>query len=481
MSASLTARTSHLTFDRLALALFFVAVTLAACVMPAQTDTWWQLRTGEEMWRSHQVMLRDGFSHTVPGGYWPNHEWLSQLIFYAAYRLGGLPLLTAVCAASITTAWALVASLTPGPRLRRVFLLGAGAILSSPSWSLRPQVFSFALLALTMWILVRRRWTWSLPPLFVLWANLHGGVALGGVLLVAATAAALMEDRRRFKMLACVTFVSGLCTAATPLGFTLWREVPASLARLHAYGVVEWQAPGLTLQDVPFWIVALTIAGLLWVNRSGLRASPDTPLFAAAGVAFLACALRTRRNIPPFVLSAVPLSGTLLNHVFQAKANARTERPLFNALVLAGTAAMGTAAVVMAWSRPAPRLGWQPVSAELRRAVTACPGRLYNRYDDGGYLIWFAREKKVFIDSRQDPFPEEMVRDHISLEESGSYETVFARYDIGCALTVQGSPLAASLRQRGWGATSGEGTWVLFQRPDSTALLVRSDARAGSE
>src|SRR3954452_10730519 len=130
---------TSLTFERFATSLFFVAVALAACLIPAQTDTWWQLRAGEEMWRSHIIMMRDVFSHTVPGGYWPNHEWLSQVIFYAAYRTGGLPLLTTLCAVAITTAWAVVGSLTPGPRLPRVLLLGAGAIVSSPSWSLRPQ------------------------------------------------------------------------------------------------------------------------------------------------------------------------------------------------------------------------------------------------------------------------------------------------------------------------------------------------------
>src|SRR3954466_10304970 len=130
-------RASQLTFEQLATALFFVVVTLAACVMPAQTDTWWQLRTGEEMWRSHSVMLRDAFSHTVAGGYWPNHEWLAQVLFYAAYKTGGLPMLTALCAAAITVCWAVVARLTPASRGVRLVLLGAGAVMTSPAWSLR--------------------------------------------------------------------------------------------------------------------------------------------------------------------------------------------------------------------------------------------------------------------------------------------------------------------------------------------------------
>ena len=80
----------------------------------------------------------------------------------------------------------------------------------------------------------------------------------------------------------------------------------------------------------------------------------------------------------------------------------------------------------------------------------------------------------MFLDSRQDPFPAGLVRDHIRLEASGQYADLFAHYDIGCALTVQGSPLAASLQRDGWIATTGEGTWTVFRRPDSF-----DDSRAG--
>ena len=84
------------TFDRLLTTLLFLAIALAAFLMPAQGDTWWQLRAGQEMWRTRDVLLRDTFSHTVNGAPWPNHEWLSQVLFYGAYEAGGLPLLTIV-------------------------------------------------------------------------------------------------------------------------------------------------------------------------------------------------------------------------------------------------------------------------------------------------------------------------------------------------------------------------------------------------
>ena len=64
-----------------------------ACLMPMQNDTWWHLRAGQEMWTRGMVMLTDEFSFTAYGAEWPNHGWGSEVIFYALYFVGGLPLL----------------------------------------------------------------------------------------------------------------------------------------------------------------------------------------------------------------------------------------------------------------------------------------------------------------------------------------------------------------------------------------------------
>ena len=53
--------------------------------MPAQNDTFWHLRAGFEAWHGGMPLYRDTFSHTAFGQYWPNHEWLTQAVFYAAY------------------------------------------------------------------------------------------------------------------------------------------------------------------------------------------------------------------------------------------------------------------------------------------------------------------------------------------------------------------------------------------------------------
>src|SRR5262245_2959494 len=221
----------RLSFDRLLTILAFLAIAAAALLMPAQNDTWWQLKAGERIWTTRHVLLSDTFSFTANGAFWPNHEWLSQAVFYGIYSLGGLPLLTVACAAAVIGGWTIALRLAPAsPRAK--FLLIAWVLgAATTAWTLRPQVISLLLVAVTVALLVRRRYVW-LPPLFMLWANLHGAVLTGLVLVAAACCAAFVEvfaasDKPEFSVralrpLRSVAVTSVLCalaTLATPLGY----------------------------------------------------------------------------------------------------------------------------------------------------------------------------------------------------------------------------------------------------------------------
>jgi hypothetical protein len=456
-----------LDMERFPTVLLFVVLACVACLMPAQCDTWWQLRTGEDIWRSGHIVLRDELTHTVAGRYWPNHEWLTQVLFYGSYRLGGLPLLTGGCAAAVLVTWLLVLCLTPGPALLRLMLVFCGAAFSTGTWSLRPQVLTSALFATTLWVLVRRRFLWVLPPLFLIWANLHGGVAAGGVLIVAAViASAVLTPRQSVKLIG----IGVLClagTAATPLGFSLWLEIPASLGRLKEYGVTEWLSPSpANPVEIPFWMMAVGLCVVAIMRRKALR-SLDAATLTIAAMLMLALALRSARNIPLFFICAVPALATLL-HEPTARTSAQKTRhpaPALAVAVLVVCVCAAFAFVAYAWRTPLPALGWKPLGQETIVAIAACEGPLYNRYDEGGYLEWFLKDRKVFMDSRQDPFPPELVLDQIRVEKTGDYESTFRQYDIRCALTPAGSPLSLRLERDGWRPRPGAGPWIVYSRP----------------
>ena len=169
-------------FDTTVTVIFFLVMFSSACLIPVQSDTWWHLRAGQEMWTRHVVMLTDEFSYVARGAYWPNHEWLSEVIFFAVFRIGGMPGLTLLAAILITTATALSWRLMRGAATKKLLLMALAMTSIAPVWTVRPHVFSLVL-TMTVLQLALRDIYWPLPILFALWANLHGGVALGFVVL----------------------------------------------------------------------------------------------------------------------------------------------------------------------------------------------------------------------------------------------------------------------------------------------------------
>ena len=58
------------------------------------SDLFWQLKIGELISKTYTIPCIDLFSYTVSGGIWINHEWLSEVIFYLVYNLGGFQALS---------------------------------------------------------------------------------------------------------------------------------------------------------------------------------------------------------------------------------------------------------------------------------------------------------------------------------------------------------------------------------------------------
>ena len=56
-----------ISFGTLAIAMLFVAFALSAALMPAQNDTFWHLRAGQEIWQTHAVPRLDHYSRARRG------------------------------------------------------------------------------------------------------------------------------------------------------------------------------------------------------------------------------------------------------------------------------------------------------------------------------------------------------------------------------------------------------------------------------
>jgi hypothetical protein len=219
------------------------------------------------------------------------------------------------------------------------------------------------------------------------------------------------------------------------------------------------------LHLLPFWIIAAAFCYGLVRNRHRLRqVAPDDATLYACGLAVLPMALSSIRNVGPFLMIAAPAMTSLVRIRRQSDGAVQVQRPLVNAAVLAIAALAVAATVASAYVSRSPALLWAPIPPGALAALQQCPDNLYNRYDQGGYLLWFAPDRKVFIDGRQDPFPPALILEHIRMEnESGDFREVFSRYNIHCAYLPTHSPTVGQLTTAGWTTLSRDASWVVLR------------------
>jgi hypothetical protein len=187
----------------------------------------------------------------------------------------------------------------------------------------------------------------------------------------------------------------------------------------------------------------------------------------AMAAALLPPAIRAIRGIPTFMLIAAPAMSRLTSrHLTGEASRTPSDRVALTRSVVVAVAAIGAIGlVVSAWSRPWTPLGWTPISPTAARAVQSCRGPLYNFYGDGGVLVWFAPAQKVFLDSRQDPFPTTVVQEATRVEATGDYRPLFARYQFNCAAVRPDSAVARALSRDKWKPMFADARWMVLTRP----------------
>ena len=453
-----------LSTDQTLRGLLCVGLFVCGALLVMQDDSWWHLRCGKLISELGTVPHHDSFSFAIPAGtYWPNHEWLAQVLMYRAYALGGLPLISLAAGVVVALVGLALCGALAGSMERRFVLLLLVLPWIVASLSARPQIFTLLGMAVTLSLLARQLY-WPLPIVFLVWANLHGAVSLGGLLLVGCCASALLFDRSRLSRLSIVTALCGGATLATPMGYKLLLFPLESVARLKQLDLHEWAAPGFTQwMHLYFWGLLAALAITLLLARRRLNGWPNR-MFLLPCAVFAAMAALSQRNIPLFLMVAA----ALVSRVLPAGARKDTARDFQkkNLGVLAAFGVLATLGIGLAYRLPWNRLDWEPLSPEALAAVRDCPQPMFNTYNAGGYLLWFTPERKVFLDSRQDPYPIELLLQTQRAQQLGRYEELFARYGFRSAMMETTWPLGRRLIESGWKVTHRDDRWLVLVRSD---------------
>jgi hypothetical protein len=381
-------------------------------------DMWWHLKTGEVIWNTRVIPTVDLFSFTAQGHSWIAQEWLSEVMLYGAWKLGGFTglMLWFSIVASMLVVGAYILSTIYSGNCKIAFLGGMVVwLFATIGLAIRPHLIGYLILTCELLIIElgrtrSARWLLLLPPLFALWINLHSsyffGLVLLGVMLVAAFVEfekGLLVCRRwpseKRRMLAIAFGLSIAALFVNPIGPKLaWYPLDVMLNQPVNLSVIsEWQQTnfGSSRGIALLAIGALTLLIPL-IRKVELSASELTVV--ALGFAF---AVIHERMLFLFGIVVAPVLCRLLATSWDRYNPAQDSAPV-SGFMLALTV------TVIVLSFPGlPELNRQvenanPVKALafLRRA--GLDGRMLNEYVFGGYFIWAAPERKVFIDGRAD-------------------------------------------------------------------------------
>lgn len=452
-----------------------IAVVLLGFVGPmhptADTDTWWHLRTGDLILQQGSLPDTDPFSWTATGRPWVTHEWLSEVIYAAIARLSGPAGLLVLSGVLVgITALALLRALahvTDDAWAKAVALLvsvAGGSLL----WSIRPHLFSLALVAVFLALCLgelrspARRITWLLVPLTLLWANLHGAFVLGPFLIGLVMIGGAAEKDPAWQRLGLILGVCLVAGSVNPAGPALYLY-PLEVASVSGE-VLEWRSP--SIQDTHGLIFVLTVVATFGAAILRRMTIPPHVLIPALGFVLLGFA--ALRNIGAALVVLSPCLAYALGGVVHQARRAGSDRKILGATVAAlGAGAIALAAVNFIGRSDPYLLGEsrfpRAAVAELREQP---PGRLANPYNWGGYLIYRAPEFPVSMDGRNDMYGARLLERQMLLEElRPGWNEFLSDNDVRYVLWQRAAPLAEALRLvDGWSLLYEDRRAVLFER-----------------
>ena len=455
-----------------------LAAAAAASAPASDPDLFWHLASGAWMLDHGRLLDQDVFSFTRTGATYQTGQWLGEVVLAFVYRQAswlGVDVLRAVLVgAAVFFVARATARVQPHIGWAAVPIL-ATILVSRTIWGDRPQLFTLALVPAVFDLLLavrlerRPRLLWILPPLFVLWGNLHGAFAIGLVLVtVFAIEAVLVRESALRWPLVLALAASVVASALNPAGVRALAAASAYASTSGAYIVEEGPLDVLTGPGVVFAAMLLVALGIaLTLGREAIARRIGAPvLWPGLVIAFALLGLAIQRQVTFACVVMTPFLAAGIPAVLGRRPLAPVALP--RAIVVAACAlfALAVATVAAVAAPRAPDLAAYP--ADALDALATAHGNLLNEYDWGGYLIFASPSHPVFIDGRGATLFVPGVLDDFeeAVRLRPAYHDVLAKHGIALVLLRPDRPLTVALREDGWRALAERsGRWVLLARP----------------
>ncbi len=417
-STAADSRRIRLAFSLLAAIVLGMTLFVLAPQILQDPDSWWHVRTGQDMLATWTFPTVDAYSYTFAGHPWIAKEWLAQVLFALAYdgaAWNGVAVLTAIAILSMVflLCWHLSEALKPAVAFGSSLVL---AFLIDGIFTARPHIFTLPIIVVWTAFLFRAARADRAPPFWLLallwlWTNVHATFTLGFVIAAFAGLDFLVRNRlTKPALLARWCLFGALCPVVSLLNPYGVKAILATFT--VAYGneavpyITEWQpfsAAGDPLHEAALLAMAF---GLL---ASGVRIGWPRALFVLFALHLYLT--HQRFSYVFFLLVPLVLAPDIAEQFpgLSAQGWVREKRDGLERLVLRcrqylpgamAAALIGGFVLFATGSRIEPGQKTSAKSALAFAAERGLSGPVLNSYDFGGTLIFHGI--KTFIDGRTD-------------------------------------------------------------------------------
>jgi hypothetical protein len=463
----------------------FAALALARLSVFAEGDTFWGVRSGQQIVARHSVHLHDTLSWTRAGAPWHPNEWGYDVVLWLAYRLDGIVGLQLLVAATVMVLGVVLLAAVRAfhGSVRDVYWVSlfCGPLLLG--WlSARAQTVSYsfqllALLVLAQLFTARGRavfgWAAVLLGLQFVWVNLHEA-AVSGVAVAVGSAAVRgvsvirrggLNQRSAARLLAgpAIVLVGSL---GGPFGWSVFADSAHTRAASTGY-IAEWAAiwhttPTVLVQaGVAF--VLLLVVGHVWRRERGTALEGLADVWLGAALVLAAASVVVVRFVAPLLLvDIVALVAAV--RTGRPRTAVSTHRRLLTVAATAVAVALAATGV-----RQLARSG-EPTSGNFPsvRLVDAIPSdcRLLNQYGDGGWIsLLRGPAVRVSQDGRNYLYGRALLHRENELLAGRQGTAGLARFGASCVLANPTSGIAQELsHDPDWAVAGEDSQRILYLR-----------------
>jgi len=405
------------------------------------------------------ILKSNFYSYTEPNCPVINHHWGGGVIFYSIWKttgFAGLSFFYFILSLFIFYLFFRIAQKESNFSIAFIVSLLVIPLIAQRT-EIRPEIFSYLLIALFFWILwswrkkkISYKWLFVLPILEIFWVNIHiyfiFGPALVGLFLVAGLIKALHfkprldeyilppSERKNVALKARLVIVLSYFFrgTASKLGLTLILTSlatlinpffikgvlePFNIFKNYGYRIVENQSvwflqnlgvvnnPNLILYEIVFSILVLSFIAVLILKRKRFSF-----IYFCLAVVWSILGWLAIRNFTMFGLFALPIIAYNIKNSLYKKIKFKS----FNAKIFFVFMSLTLFLIIFVnYQQKLPLDKWRfglglmlenNQSAQFFRDNNI-KGPVFNNYDIGGYLIYhFYPQEKVFTDNRPEAY-----------------------------------------------------------------------------